>query len=134
VRDTTPKREVQQVEQKRFSDALEVTRVRWSHHNGFERIVFDTNGYNTGRFEIDKYRESDTVLSGKLYGYSNFTRYLPNFSTSKIVKSMEVYALPNEGFSFKIFLTHPIDYKTFKLKNPPRLVIDMQDYKQRREY
>ncbi len=107
------------------SGSSEVARVRWHQHDGFERLVFDINGYTTGNFKMGEDARNDTKLHGFLTGYRSFSATLPSFTSSNIVKDMEVYTEGNNGYEFTIFLHRPTDYKLFSLPNPDRIVIDM---------
>jgi hypothetical protein len=110
------------------SDKLEVTNVRWSkNHNGYERIVFDVSEYVKGSFTLGLDKRYDTVLHGELLDYDEFLANLPNFSSSRIIKKMEVFSLaPKKGFSFTLWLYHRAEYKIFSLSNPSRIVIDIK--------
>jgi len=103
----------------------EVTSVRWSQHDGFERLVLDIYAYSEGNFKIGEDAKNNTKLHGFLTGYRFFTPAIPSFASSSIVKNMEVYTEGKNGYSFTLFLNRPTDYKVFALKSPDRIVIDI---------
>jgi hypothetical protein len=123
------KKEVEYVEDdSRVNGLLEVTNVRWSQHNGFERLVFDisADGDNdVGICKIEPDTDSTMYINGELIGYSSFVPYLPTFSSSQIIKDMKVVENSNGNFDFTIKFNVPVAYKAFALKNPPRIVIDL---------
>jgi hypothetical protein len=110
------------------NDKLEITNVRWSkNHNGYERIVFDVSDYVKDSFTLGKDKRNDMVLHGEFLDYDEFLANLPSFSSSRIIKKMEVFSLaPKKGFSFTLWLYHRAEYKIFSLSKPSRIVIDIK--------
>ncbi len=123
-KDVKVRKEVK-VKQSRSSGTAEVTRVRWNHHNGFERLVFDVTEDNSANFTMAIDGGNDTKVHGEFVGYRTFSQTLPNFRSSNIIKEMKVYELTDNHYKFTISLYRPMEYKAFALKKPARIVIDM---------
>lgn len=113
------------VKKEKSSGDAEVTRIRWNHHHGFERLVFDVSDDTSATFTMGVDRRDNTRVHGELIGYRDFLATLPNFSSSNIIKEMKVYELSENSYKFTIFLHRPMEYKVFALKEPSRIVIDM---------
>lgn len=123
-KDVNVRKEVKVKRYKR-SGSAEVTHVRWNHHNGFERLVFDVTEDNSATFTMAIDGQDNTKVHGELVGYRAFSQTLPNFRSSNIVKEMKVYELSDNSYKFTISLYRPMEYKAFALKKPARIVIDM---------
>ncbi len=118
---------------------LDVRKVRWDKHVGFERIVFDVYQYNgvlgdksyiltsdTGIYQIGKEKTDLLELYGELKGYRAFSAAIPSFSSSKYVEDLEVMPESDE-ILFTIKLKKSTPYRVFTLAHPARIVIDLKD-------
>jgi len=119
---------------------LDIRKVRWHKHLGFERLVFDCYQYNgvldnksyvltdnTGIYQIGKEKVSSLELDGELKGYRAFSAHIPAFSKSKLIEDIEIFPEDGDGVLFTIKLKKSTPYKVFTLKNPARIVIDLKD-------
>jgi hypothetical protein len=119
---------------------LDIKRVRWHKHNGFERVVLDVFQYNgmftdknfiltnkTGTFQIGKEKAGSLELDGEVKGFRSFSANIPNFYKSKLIESMEVFTEDSSAFIFTINLKKSTSYKVFTLTKPARIIIDLKD-------
>ncbi len=119
---------------------LDVRRIRWHKHHGFERVVFDCYQYkgvlgknsyvlsnSVGVYEIGKDKKGALEIDGELKGYRNLSAHIPSFSHSKLINGFEVLPEENEGYLFTIKLKKATPYRVFTLQNPGRIVIDLKD-------
>ncbi len=118
---------------------LDIRRIRWHKHNGFERVVFDCYQYNgvlgknsyvlsnsVGVYEIGKDKKDALEIDGELKGYRDISAKVPTFTHSKLIDGFEV--LPEDGgYLFTIKLKKSTPYRVFTLQNPGRIVIDLKD-------
>jgi len=116
--------EVKKVSRNRVRYSSEVTSVRWSQHKGYERLVFDVDGFTEGSFQIGQDVNDRRILHGVLSGYKAFSATLPSFNSSSILHSMDVFAEGRDSYNFTLKLQRASTYKAFVLKNPTRIVID----------
>ncbi len=124
VQDIFEEVEVKKVRRDRVRYASEVTAVRWSQHDGYERLVFDIDGFTEGSFQIGQDVNDKRILHGSLSGYKAFSAVLPSFNSSSILDSMDVVAVGKDTYNFVLKLQRPASFKTFVLRNPTRIVID----------
>ena len=118
---------------------LDVRAIRWSTHEGYERVVLDVYIWHgvfgnkpyqetskTGLYQIGKDEKGSLHLDGEIVGFRAFSAKTPSFSKSKLIEKMQV--IPNEenSFYFTLTLKKPASYKVFTLKKPARIVIDMK--------
>ena len=119
---------------------LDIRKVRWHKHNGFERLVLDCYQYNgvlgkksyvltdnTGNYQIGREKASSLELDGELKGYRAFSASIPSFSKSKLIDDIEIFPDEDEVVLFTIKLKKSTPYKVFTLKNHARIVIDLKD-------
>ncbi len=119
---------------------LDVRRIRWHKHLGFERVVFDIYKYNgvlakssyilsqsVGSYEIGRDKKGSLEIDGELKGYRAFYATPPSFSKSKLIDSFEILSEDNDAYLFTMHLKKATPYKVFTLKNPARIVIDLKD-------
>ena len=122
------------------SSDLDIRRVRWHKHVGFERVVFDCYRYDgvlgrktyvlssdTGEYEIGKEKKNALEIDGEIKGYRSFSAILPSFDKSKLIRSIELLNEDNGAYLFTIHLKKSTPYKVFTLSNPARIVIDLKD-------
>ncbi len=120
-------------------DDLDIKRIRWHKHHGFERVVFDCYKYNgmftnkqylltneTGFYEIGKDKKGSLELDGEIKGYRAFSADIPSFSKSKLINSIEVMPEDEGAFLFTIKLKKSTPYKAFYLTKPARIIIDLK--------
>ncbi len=123
----------------KMTKGLDVRSVRWSTHEGYERVVldiyiwhgiFDNTPYQktnkVGLYQIGKDEKNSLHLDGEIVGFRAFFAKLPSFTKSKLIEKMQV--IPNEenSFYFTLTLKKPAIYKVFTLKNPARIIIDLK--------
>ena len=118
---------------------LDVRAIRWSRHEGYERVVLDIYIWHgvfgnkpyqetdkTGLYQIGKEETDSLHLDGEILGFRAFSAKIPSFTKSKLIEKMQV--IPNEenSFYFTLTLKKPLSYKVFTLKNPSRIIIDVK--------
>jgi len=119
---------------------LDIRRIRWHKHNGFERVVFDCYRYNgvlgkksyilskdTGVYEIGKDKKDALEIDGEIKGYTSFLASPPSFYKSKLIDSIEILKEDNDAYLFTLHLKKSTPYRVFTLNNPARIVIDLKD-------
>ena len=119
---------------------LDIRRVRWHKHSGFERLVFDCYKYDgvlgdksyiltdsTGKYQIGNEKVSSLEIDGELKGYRAFSASIPSFPKSKLIDTIDIFPEDSDSILFTIKLKKSTPYKVFTLKNPARIVIDLKD-------
>lgn len=125
-----------QSEQRTFSggktqDGLEVKSIRQGRHEGYVRLVFDVfnqgeAAHTVGSYQV-KYHRSTNIIEIVLDGYRKFSASLPNFSASSEIEQIYFSTyLDDSGFKFNIKLRKNSKIRSFDLKQPARLVIDIK--------
>ncbi len=121
------------------AEDLDVRRIRWHAHNGYERLVFDIYQYNgvlsevpyikatkTGVYQIGREKVDALMIDGELSGYRAFSASMPTLSKSHIIQSIEILPEDESHYLFTIHLKKAAHYKVFTLKNPARIIIDVE--------
>jgi len=122
-----------------MTDDLDVRAIRWHKHNGYERLVFDIYEWRgileempyqmsdrVGLYQIGREPTNSKTIDGELSGYRAFSAKLPSMTKSKFIKKMEVYPDDDNSYLFAIHLKKEARYKVFSLRNPARIIIDIQ--------
>lgn len=125
-----------QAQQRVFSggkvqDGLEVKSIRQGRHEGYVRLVFDVfnqgeAAHTVGSYQVNYHRHTSTI-EVVLNGYRKFSAPFPKFSASSEIE--EIYFaryLDDSGFKFNIKLRKNSKIRSFDLKQPARLVIDIK--------
>jgi hypothetical protein len=113
-------------------NGLSIHSIRWSRHNGYERLVFDISDdqsrylSDVGRYSVGTDYSDSTSISGKLLGCNRILGISPNFSGSDIVYRLDLSSDTTDGCFFTVALKRSLNYKVFVLPNPARLIIDFR--------
>lgn len=123
----------------KMTKGLDVRAVRWSTHEGYERVVLDTYIWHgifdsapykktnkVGLYQIGKEAEGSLHLDAEIVGFRAFSAKLPSFSKSKLIQNMQVIPNEEDSFYFTLTLKKSAIYKVFTLQNPGRIVIDLK--------
>lgn len=109
---------------------LEVSKIREGIHDGYLRLVFDIledtkPAYKVGSYET-KYSASKKSIEVILHDYKKFSASIPNFHPSSEIKDIVFVKYPKgKGYKFYIQLHKEAEVKVFDLRNPARLVFDI---------
>lgn len=126
----------------KVTDGLDIKRVRWATHEGYERLVFDVymwggpekpEGVETvdepGHFQISMH-ENDKILEVQLSGYRSFTAKIPELNTSKLIqkisKNTDEENADDSGFLLSIELKNTAEFRALELHSPARIVLDLK--------
>ena len=115
----------------RASDGLNVKKIRVGQHEGYTRLVFDIYEGNQKSQKVGtyhaKYHPSRDDISVLLEGYNAFSAKFPRFSRTSVIETMYLERYEdNRAFKFHIKLRQEVKIRTFSMKNPARLVVDIK--------
>ena len=117
------------------SDGFEVKKIRWAKHEDYERVVIDIfkgdkpvekpTNYNVSE------EEGKNRLRVEFKDYNKFSAEIPDLKDSgfisKIYNENDRKDQTKNNFVIVIDLKKQVEYKSFELENPGRIVIDLND-------
>jgi len=110
-----------------------INEVKWGNWKEYERLVFEVGSVDNEKSSNDELYyevvmvEDKPLIVAVFGGDYDLKKNLPNVKNSKLIDKLEVLDLRKKGYcGFSINLKENKKIRLFELKNPKRIVIDIE--------